>query len=304
MIREAVLSPNYAAERVDFQGCLGAMDAMIREVPPLVPKIVRKLYRDLRDNKYAPDEDIGSDEDLSTNEDYVKVFAAWVALTSNPSTRRHQLLGFIVQMHEQGILSDEDISTAFFRVNLQMAIGSFYKFPLSNQANEVYRVIDSLAELFVHIIEFNGDGDRIRILYLTKLLSLVVMVFMDMREELAEQFQQRPFYRLFSSMLTFLLRDKEEVVSPIEFEILVVFGEAFSVLQPTFFPDFTFSWWNLVSHRFFMPKLLLLPEKKVSSRLSLPNVRVGQCSLDCSGICSGLWNRGSAMEKSMTPLTY
>jgi CCR4-NOT transcription complex subunit 1 len=85
---------------------------------------------------------------------------------------------------------------------------------------------------------------------------------MDMHEELLEQFQQKPFFRLFSMMLTYLLRDNE-AFEPIEYEILAVFGEAFSVLQPTYFPNFTFAWWALVSHQYFMPRLLLLPDKKV-----------------------------------------
>jgi CCR4-NOT transcription complex subunit 1 len=138
-----------------------------------------------------------------------------------------------------------------------MAIGSYYKFGPAAQSSDVYRVIDALAYLFVSVIELNGDdedGQDARVLYLTKLLSLVLLVFTDMNEELAEQFQQKPFFRLFSMMLTYLLRDNEETFSPIEFEILAVFGEAFSVLQPNYFPDFTFSWWALVSHQCFIAR--------------------------------------------------
>jgi CCR4-NOT transcription complex subunit 1 len=267
LIREAVLTPNPAAERGDFQACLHIIDSMIREVSPLVPKTVRKLWRDLREERTIVDDDMASDDELQVNEDYVKVFAEWVMLVSNPTTRRVHKLAFIHQMHSQGILGDDVISAAFYRVNLQMAIGSYYKFAPATQANDVYRVIDSLAFLFVSVVEFNGDeegGDHSRVLYLTKLLSLILLVFMDMHEELAEQFQQKPFFRLFSMMLTYMMRDNEETFSLIEFETLAVFGEAFSVLQPNYFPDFTFSWWALVSHQHFMPRLLLLPEKKVT----------------------------------------
>ena len=34
-------------------------------------------------------------------------------------------------------------------------------------------------------------------------------------------------------------------------------SDTFSSLQPTFFPGFAFSWMSLISHRLFMPKLLL-----------------------------------------------
>lgn len=266
LIREAVLTANPAAERGDFQACLHVIDSMIREVSPLVPKTVRKLWRDLREERNTTDEDdILSDDELQLNEAYAKVFAEWITLVSNPTTRRAHKLAFIHQMQSQGILGDDVVSAAFYRVNLQMAIGSYYKFPPATQSNDVYRVIDALASLFVSVVEFNGDeeGNQARVLYLTKLLSLILLVFMDMHEELAEQFQQKPFFRLFSMMLTYMMRDNEDTFSPIEFEILAVFGEAFSVLQPSYFPDFTFSWWALVSHQYFMPRLLLLPDKKV-----------------------------------------
>ena len=266
LIREAVLTSNPAAERVDFQACVHVIDSMIREVSPLVPKLVRKLWHDLREDKYSvEDADKLSDNDLELNEMYVKVFAEWVALNANPTTRRTHKLAFIHQMHSQGILGDDVVSTAFYRVNLQMAIGSFYKFPPSTPPAELFRVVDAYASLLVSVIEFNGDAEgstQPRILYLTKLLSLILLVFMDMHEELAEQFQQRPFFRLFSVLLTYLLRDHEELFGSMEFEILAVFGETFSVLQPSYFQSFTFSWWALVSHQYFMPRLLLLPDKQ------------------------------------------
>ena len=264
LIREAVLSPSPAAERVDFQICLHVIDSMIREVPPLVPKSVRKLWRDLREDKYAAD-NAETDDDTQINEVYVKVFAEWVALVSNPITRRSHIIAFIQQMQNQGILGDDVVSTAFYRVNLQMSIGSFFKPSVTTQTAEIYRSIDAFAYLLVSVVEFNGDaegGKQSRILYLTKLLSLIVLTFMDKHEELGEHSHQKPFFRLFSMMLTYMLRDNE-AFEPIEFEVLAVFAEAFSVLQPSYFPNFTFAWWALISHQFFMPRLLLLPDEKV-----------------------------------------
>lgn len=273
LIREAVLTPNPAAERVDFQACLHVIDNMIREVSPLVPKTVRKLWHDLREDQRPADEnDMTSDDDLELNESYVNVFAEWITLVSNPTMRRAHKLAFIHQMQSQGILGDDVISTAFYRVSLQMAIGSYYKYSPATQTNDAYRAIDAFAFLLVSVIECNEDaeeGNQARVLYVTKLLSLILLVFMDMHEELGEQFQQKPFFRLFSMMLTYMMRDSEETFAPIELEVLAIFGEAFSVLQPNYFPDFTFSWWALVSHQYFMPRLLLLPDKKVQYTLDV-----------------------------------
>ena len=263
LIREAVLTPNPAAERGDFQACLHVIDNMMKEVAPLVPKTVRKLWHDLREEKLTSDETVdATDDELTMNETYVKIFAEWISLVANPAVRRVHRLAFVHQLQNQGILGDDVNSAAFYRVNLQMAIGSGYK---SQQTTDLYKVIDAYVLLLVSVIEFNGgteNDDQARLLYLSKLLSLIVFVFMDVHEELGDQFQQKPFFRLFSTFLTYMMRDNEELFSPIEFEILAVFGEALSVLQPSYFPDFTFSWWALVSHEYFMPRLLQLPEEK------------------------------------------
>jgi CCR4-NOT transcription complex subunit 1 len=310
LIREAVLTPNPAAERIDFQACLSVIDGMMREVAPLVPKTVKKLWQDLRDEKTGSEDadvDVETDDDLELNESYVKVFAEWVTLISNPTTRRAHRLAFVHQMHAQGILGDDVISTAFYRVNLQMAIGSYYKFSPATPSNEIYRVVDALASLFVSVVEFNGDeegGDHARVLYFTKLLSLILLVFMDLHEEFGDQFQQKPFFRLFSTMLTIMMRDNEETFATIEFELLAVFGEALHVLQPNYFPDFTFSWWALVSHQYFMPRLLLLPDNKVSRRREIANLRDGLCSRGCWPACSSSWNRDYVTAQSRPRLMH
>ena len=45
-------------------------------------------------------------------------------------------------------------------------------------------------------------------------------------------------------------------------------SDTFSSLQPTYFPGFAFSWMSLISHRLFMPKLLLSDNREVSTSLS------------------------------------
>jgi CCR4-NOT transcription complex subunit 1 len=267
LIREAVLTPNPAAERVDFQACLHVIDKIIREAPPLVPKTVRNLWHELREDKYRLQEDDDQDDDeVEKTEAYAYVFAEWVALVSNPAVRRTQKLAFINQLYTYGVLRDEDVATAFYRVNTQIVIGSYNRLVAEGKpAPEIYRVIDAFASLIANILEFNGDTDggyQARIAYLAKILSLISVVFMDLHEEYIEHFQQKPFFRLFSMLLTTIVRDRDSVFAEMEYEMLATFGEALSVLQPNYFPDFTYSWWALVSHEYFMPKLLLLPNRK------------------------------------------
>ena len=45
-------------------------------------------------------------------------------------------------------------------------------------------------------------------------------------------------------------------------QVLAAFASAFHALQPAACPGFAFSWLELVSHRAFMPKLLLVKQNK------------------------------------------
>lgn len=47
-------------------------------------------------------------------------------------------------------------------------------------------------------------------------------------------------------------------------------SDTFSSLQPTYFPGFAFSWMCLISHRLFMPKLLLSENREVADFLRFP----------------------------------
>lgn len=43
------------------------------------------------------------------------------------------------------------------------------------------------------------------------------------------------------------------------------YSETFQSLQPVYFPGFVFSWMALISHRLFLPKLLITPNGEVRS---------------------------------------
>src|SRR5690606_6374124 len=72
-----------------------------------------------------------------------------------------------------------------------------------------------------------------------------------------QQFPQRFYFRLFSSMLceyTNVQRDAHELTEP----VLKAFSDCFIALRPANFPAFTLSWITLISHRMYAPVLLKL----------------------------------------------
>lgn len=90
---------------------------------------------------------------------------------------------------------------------------------------------------------------------MTKILSIVVLVLANMHEEQGAVFQQKPFFRFFSSLVNDL-HSMEVHLGSAYFHLLVAISDTFSSLQPMYFPGFAFSWLSLISHRHFMPKLL------------------------------------------------
>eukprot|EP01064_Diplonema_japonicum_P022359 TRINITY_DN3206_c1_g1_i1.p1 TRINITY_DN3206_c1_g1~~TRINITY_DN3206_c1_g1_i1.p1 ORF type:complete len:2330 (+),score=775.33 TRINITY_DN3206_c1_g1_i1:81-6992(+) len=72
-----------------------------------------------------------------------------------------------------------------------------------------------------------------------------------------DEFKQQPYFRFFSSLLLSLNPPHESESSGHNTEILVLFANILHTLSPTKLPGFAFAWLELLSHRIFMPKLLL-----------------------------------------------
>ena len=96
-----------------------------------------------------------------------------------------------------------------------------------------------------------------------QLLQRVLAALMSLllRDYRSGDFHQRAYFRLFSGWL-FDLNAPDPTLDPIQPPVLSAFCAAFHALQPARLPGFAFSWMELVSHRMFMPKLLLAPGQK------------------------------------------
>jgi len=72
---------------------------------------------------------------------------------------------------------------------------------------------------------------------------------------------QRPWFRLLMNLVVDINKPDPSLEN-IRLGILSVFGAAFHVCQPLVMPGFAFAWLELVSHRHFLPNLMLIPEEK------------------------------------------
>ena len=69
-----------------------------------------------------------------------------------------------------------------------------------------FQALDALSRLIVYIIKYHGDAsgvnnDQAKVHYLTKILSIFVLVLANMHEDQGVMFQQKPFFRFFSSLI-------------------------------------------------------------------------------------------------------
>jgi CCR4-NOT transcription complex subunit 1 len=190
-------------------------------------------------------------------------FQQWVSIFQRSPSPEKAFVPFITQLTKQGILKMDDVSSFFFRVCAESSVNSYTKSVASGDFSfsYAYHALDAMSRLIVYIIKYHGDAsgvnnDQAKVHYLTKILSIFVLVLANMHEEQGQAFQQKPFLRFFSSLINDL-HTIEASLGSAYFQLLIAISDTFSSLQPTYFPGFAFSWMSLISHRLFMPKLLM-----------------------------------------------
>lgn len=134
-------------------------------------------------------------------------FQQWVTIFQRSHTPEKAFVPFISQLTKQGILKVEDISSFFFRVCAEASVNSYIKCMAAGEFDYAFQALDAMSRLIVYIIKYHGDAsgidnDQAKVHYLTKILSIFVLVFANMHEEQGVLFQQKPFFRFFSSLIS------------------------------------------------------------------------------------------------------
>ncbi|KAI9509952.1 Not1-domain-containing protein [Russula earlei] len=212
---------------------------------------------------YIPRQMNGKTDGAQLREKLFIWFQQWVSIFQRSPSPEKAFVPFITQLTKQGILKMDDVSSFFFRVCAESSVNSYVKSVSLGDFSfsYAYHALDAMSRLIVYIIKYHGDAsgvnnDQAKVHYLTKILSIFVLVLANMHEEQGQAFQQKPFLRFFSSLINDL-HTIEASLGSAYFQLLLAISDTFSSLQPTYFPGFAFSWMSLISHRLFMPKLLM-----------------------------------------------
>ena len=119
----------------------------------------------------------------------------------------------------------EETSSFFFRVCAESSVESYIKCMAAGDYDYAFQALDAKARLIVYIIKYHGDAsgvnnDQAKVHYLTKILSIFVLVLANYHEDQGSNFQQKPFFRFFSSLVNDL-HTLESHLGPVYFQLLI-----------------------------------------------------------------------------------
>ncbi|KAL7754375.1 CCR4-NOT core subunit cdc39 [Sorochytrium milnesiophthora] len=264
LIRRCILEEPPLGTISDFFNCLDILNRLVQKGS--AAENVVKLIEDVRQRADPSGPNALTPEQSALHEQLAYAFAEWVRLYQHPNANEKLFASFIQQLHTLEIFGNDDTFCLFFRVCTELSIDSYARFKPAPGASAVapYQAIDAYAKLIIMLIKFHeedGNNPTSRLVFFTKIVSIVVLVLVHSHEMKRQHFNQKPFFRLFAAILNDL-NGHEQHFQPIYFFMLQALSNTLHTLQPFFLPGFTFAWLSLVSHRQFMPKLLLIENQK------------------------------------------
>ncbi|KAI8335037.1 CCR4-Not complex component, Not1-domain-containing protein [Chlamydoabsidia padenii] len=274
------------ATRQDFAASLDAFSRLRSSVPDSVIVLMDEMRRHAagqQDFNTGGHELGGPGEDANLREQLQFLFAEWVHLVQHPNTTEKAQQNFVIQLCQQNLFTSDEMTSLFYRVCLEASIQHAIKYKqmpgggVGNQpsamtaASLAYQPIDAFSKLVVELLlqqqqqlsspETAKQPSSAKLSQFTKVLSVIVLILAQHHEQRRQQFDQRPFLRLFTSLLTDL-HAAEQQLQGIYIPVLITLANTLHTLQPSYFPGFTFAWLQIVSHRLLMPKLLLAENQK------------------------------------------
>ncbi|KAJ1296292.1 hypothetical protein BS78_01G288700 [Paspalum vaginatum] len=197
------------------------------------------------------------------------LYSEWLQISDHPAIGDSVYARYIAQLQQNGLLKGDDLTDRFFHSLTEFAIGNSIvseQAPsgLSQQPPQQQQIsylpIDSYSKLVVSVVKSVDLGPNKGSL-LHKILSVTSRIIQKDADEQKNSFNPRPYFRLFINWLSELTTSDLHHDS-INFQVLTTFANAFHILQPLRVPAWSFAWLELVSHRCFMPKLLMLNLQK------------------------------------------
>ncbi|ESZ94017.1 hypothetical protein SBOR_5595 [Sclerotinia borealis F-4128] len=207
----------------------------------------------------------GQDDRLAFRQDQMEyVFEEWIHLFSNPIAPERAALVFISHMYNRQLINDKEDLCLFLRLSIDTSVERFeQQIQMHGFLSDAYVPIDALAKLISLLVkgyEREGEVRGDKAAFLESVLSVITLVLNHHHVMRGENFNQKVFTRLFSSILCHLNAFSAELAETENHQILLTFAEKLIKLQPAYFPGFVYGWMTLISHRFFLVPLMGLSD--------------------------------------------
>lgn len=197
---------------------------------------------------------------------------SWIRVHNEAASNEKALAQYLQLLQQFGVGKTDEETERFFRLSTQIVVDAVVKTSKNGGDSTTlqYDVIDIYSRLIPILFRYLNSGGtdeqavKQRIALLNNVLGVTVRCMMwdyECTKDSGPSWDQRPWFRL---LLNFIsdLNSPDALHDTMKVAILGVFGTAFHVSQPLVIPGFAFAWLELVSHRSFMPNLLLLEGEK------------------------------------------
>ncbi|CAD2103454.1 hypothetical protein YYG_01664 [Plasmodium vinckei petteri] len=115
--------------------------------------------------------------------------------------------------------------------------------------------IDALAKMVVSMMKLVDSQKITPYLLLQKVMNMFCRIVVYECRKKQNKFNQRPYFRLFLSILTEINKNEKNLEQSYN-KCILALGYYLRILNPLRVPMFVFAWVELISHKFFLPKIL------------------------------------------------
>jgi len=208
-----------------------------------------------------------------------EILVSWLCVQNDAASNDKVMAQFLQRLQAQfGVGSNDDQTERFLRLAAEVVVESCSgaNKPVGNTAADQqtlnYQAVDGYAKLLTYLVRYMNTGgtsdqnpNRV-LLMLNKVLGVIMRSLVTSYEKSRQQsnvvvWDQRPWFRLLLDLVC-ELNLPSPALDSIKVGIVSIFGSAFHVVQPLVVPGFSFAWLELISHRMFLPNLLLTKEQK------------------------------------------
>jgi CCR4-NOT transcription complex subunit 1 len=198
---------------------------------------------------------------------------SWIRVFSEAASNNKAKAQYFKVLLQYGVGKRDDQTERFFRIGTQLVIDAVTKASGKEVESKSmnYTIIDIYSSLVPnllhHLIESDAEetSSQHLISLLEKILGSVVRCMMwnynEKKKNSNDSWDQRPWFRLLLNLLV-EMNSPDVLLDTLKPATFGIFACSYHLIQPLVLPGFAFAWLELVSHRFFLPNLLLLENHK------------------------------------------